>query len=100
MGVLFIHRYMTYIIVEAIILAATAFYGDATCPTPGKAFITETSLRANLLTGGISAAGTGVATVCTTQLIMAVGWTVKPFISKERNDVSFFKNTPLVIPLT
>lgn len=77
---------MTYIVVEAIILAATAFHGDTHCPTPDKAFITETSLRANLLTGGINAAGTGVATVSATQLIMAVGWTVKSFIIEERND--------------
>lgn len=68
---------MTYNIVEAIILAATAFYRNTRGPTPEEAFITETSLRANMVTGGIDAAGTHVATVCTTQLIMAVGWTVK-----------------------
>ena len=72
---------MTYIIIGAIIQAATAFHRDTSCPTPDEAFIAETSLRANLLTGGINAAGTGLTTVCTTQLIMAVGWTVK-FLKK------------------
>ena len=67
---------MTYIIVVSIVLAATPFNRDTACPTPDKAFVTETSLRAHMLTGGINAAGTGVATVSTTQLIMAVGWTV------------------------
>lgn len=69
--------YCTHIVVEAIILAATAFYRDTCCPTPEEAFITEASLSTDLLAGGIDAAGTGVATVGTTQLIMAVGWTVK-----------------------
>ena len=76
---------MTYIIVESIILAATVFHRDTSRPTPEETFITETSLRANLLTGGINAVGTGVTTVCTTQLIMAVGRTVKSFMSEERN---------------
>lgn len=68
--------YCTHIVVEAIILAATAFYRDTCCPTPEEAFITEASLSTDLLTG-IDAAGTGVATVGTAQLIMAVGWTVE-----------------------
>ena len=68
---------VTYFIVEAIILAATAFHRDTPCPTPDKALITEASLRASLLAGGINAAGTSVSTVSTTQLIMAVGCTVE-----------------------
>lgn len=76
---------MTYIIVEAIILAATAFHRNTPRPTPLKTLITETSLRAKLLTGSINAAGTGVATVGTTQLIMAVGWTVQSLIGERRN---------------
>ena len=74
---------MTYIIVEAVILAATVLHRDTPRPTPDEPLITETSLRAHLLTGGINAAGTGVATVGTTQLIMAVGWTAKSFLSEE-----------------
>lgn len=68
---------MTYIIVEAVIQAATAFHRDTCCPTPEEPLITETSLRANMLTGGINAAGASVATVSTTQFVMAVGWTVQ-----------------------
>ncbi len=77
---------MAYIVVEAIILAATAFHRDTRCPTPVEALITEASLRANLFTGGINATGTGVATVGATQLIMAVSWTVKSLIIEETND--------------
>ena len=72
-----IFRNVTYFIVEAIILAATTFHRDTMCPTSDKALITETSLRANLLAGGISTAGTSVSAVSTTQLIMAVSWTVQ-----------------------
>lgn len=64
-------------------MAATAFHRDTHCPTSDEAFITKASLRANLLTGGISAAGTSVATVSATQLIMAVGWTVKALNREE-----------------
>ncbi len=76
---------MTYIVVEAVILTATPLHRDTPCSTPNEAFITETSLRANMLTGGIDAAGTGVATVSATQLIMAVGRTVKSLKNEERN---------------
>lgn len=76
---------MSYIIVESVILAATAFHWDTPGPTLDEAFITETSLRAELLTGFINATGTGVATVSTAQLIMAVGWTVQCLISEKRD---------------
>lgn len=77
---------MTYIIVKAIMLAPTALHRDTSCPTLSEAFIAEAALRANQLTGGINGAGTSVATVCTTQLIMAVGWTVETLmIEKKRN---------------
>ncbi|MEQ2202124.1 hypothetical protein XENOCAPTIV_024820, partial [Xenoophorus captivus] len=59
---------------------------NTACSTPGKTIITETSLRANMVTGGINAAGTGVATVGSTQLIMAVGWAVNSFISQEKTN--------------
>lgn len=68
---------ITYVIVEAIMLAPTAFHSDTSCPTLSEAFIAETALSASLIARGIISAGTSVATVCTTQLIMAVGWTVK-----------------------
>ena len=74
---------MTYIVVEAIVLTATSFHRYASCPTPDKTFITETALGANLLTGGINVAGTGVATVGTTQLIMGVGGTVESFVREK-----------------
>ncbi len=76
---------MTCIVEEAVRLAATPFHRDTSCPSPEEAIVTETSLRENLFTGGIIAAGTGVATVSATQLIMAVSWTVKFFKSEERN---------------
>ena len=77
---------MTYIVVGAIIQTATAFCRDTCCPTPEETFFTETSLSARLLTDGINAAGAGVSTVGTTQLILTVGRTVNCFISEERND--------------
>lgn len=78
-----IDRKLTYIVVEACILTATAFHRDTSRPAPEKTFVTETSLRATLLTGSINAAGTGVAAVGTTQLIMAVGgFTVRSFYER------------------
>ena len=39
-----------------------------------------------MLTGGISAAGTGVATVRPTQLIMTVFWTINSLKNVETNN--------------
>lgn len=84
--------YITYIIVEAIMLATTAFHWDTRRPTLSEAFIAETALRANLPTGGIKGAGTSVATVCTTQLIMAVGWTVETLMIEKKMLINIIMN--------
>ncbi len=54
--------------------AATLLHWDTESSTPHQSIITETSLWACVFTTSINVAGTGMTTVCATQLIMAVLW--------------------------
>ncbi len=54
--------------------AATLLHWDTESSTPHQSIITETSLWACVFTTSINVAGTGMTTVCATQLIVAVVW--------------------------
>ena len=68
--------FCNYLKVEAVIKTATLFHRDTAPPAPHKSIITETALSTGPVTAGINAAGTGVPTLCATQVVVAIFWTL------------------------